>query len=324
MRLRLVHVFILTVLLSPAATASSGREGAFLLERTGVKTLGMGGGVSTPGEGINALYTNPAALAPISRYIGYIELGNTPTADLRSAAAIAVPIQRRATFAAGIRGFRSDPGPAGTLRLTNDYSFRSGPAGFEENDLIGELAVGRFVRPDLSIGASVQWLHYRAEAPSVIREKFDGLYSTLGITYSSARRGITVGATLRNLGGRISGLPNPDIPIEGTVGVSYGRLRGTAEYINFAVEGVYIESLGPSFRLGAEYWWANLLAVRAGYDGVRKELTGNPHEHSYSTGLSVNFRGIFYDVAMLFPSNFSELTLSAGVTYSFGERRRRH
>ncbi|MEK8023561.1 MAG: hypothetical protein AAB229_07100 [Candidatus Hydrogenedentota bacterium] len=309
-------------LLSPAS-AQTYRPGAVLLEPIGARSLGLGNAVTALGDDITAIYSNPAGLSSIDNAEVMVDMGRTLSRDIWASGAGAIPVGRKATVAASVDGFTINQ-DVGISRLDNDFRYRARPLGLDENNYIGRIAAARTIRPDLSIGVAASYLNFRSLSQQVLRENYQGLYGNFGIRYNSALKGFVLGASVMNVGGRISGAKDPDLPVTGSLGVSYGFLRKTADYINLTGDLVQVENEPLTFRAGAEYWWANVLGVRAGYDGTAARRKENPHGGEWRGGLSASVGGAFVDVVLL-PNTgrMEDFGLAASIRMGFGPPRRR-
>lgn len=325
-RSRSLHALLLILIFCAApAAAQSYRPGAVLLEPIAARSIGLGNATTALGDDIGSLYANPAGLAFIDNDEVILNLGRSLARDFWSSAAGAVPIGRKGTIAVGIDAYRMNE-EVGIARLDNDYRYRARPLGLDENSYVGRLAGARFIRRDLSIGAAATYIQFSNLSQRVLREDFQGLYGNFGLRYNSAMNGVVFGASLLNVGGRLTGTDphDPDLPMTGSVGVSYGFLRGTAHYITLAADLVEVEREPLTFRVGAEYWWANVLGVRAGYDGTQNRRKENPYGGAWRGGLSASVGGAFVDlVAIPNSEHAGDFELAASLRFGFGPPRRR-
>lgn len=126
---------------------------------------------------------------------------------------------------------------------------------------------------------------------------------------AEARRwGFSLSAALRNLGGELeySDAVSVEVPTEARCGLAYLHEPWRA---CVGVEYAKVRSLEGMVGLGAEWWPARMLAVRAGYAGE----TG---AGSVTAGLTVLYRGLALDYAMsthdIGTSNLLGLTWALG------------
>lgn len=309
-------------LAAPVPAESTGRAGALLIEPVGARAIGMGNASTAAINDIVSLFANPAGLAPVDNYEALIEIASTSGQDVRQAAAFAFPVQRRSTIAFGLTGLISNRGDD-HLRLLNDYSYRNFAQQLKENDYAAHLAWGRFVRPDLSLGVAARYVDYHATSVSYEPEKFRGLYSDLGLRYTSPVSGLVIAATVRNLGGRVSGDKGVHLARSAALGASYGRMRSSAHYIDFSADVVKIEDRDVSFRAGVEYWLANYVGLRVGYDGTEKVRPSHPRYSEWRGGVSVNLFGALLDFAVVPTSRLATAEVTGSLRFSFGEGRKK-
>jgi hypothetical protein len=317
-------LFFLCLLFSAAlptrAQTPSRRAAAILQEEFGARRLGIGSAGTALLDDVSALYSNPAGLAASDDYEAMIDLGRTNSRDFWVSTASSIPVRRKATVAIGVGGLRTNNEPD-RFRVGQDGFFAKSVAPLEEDHLFADLAVGRLLRPDLSVGAGARYVRTGSTDP---REVYEGIYGSFGVRYNSARSGLVIGASVRNFGTGIAGAPDANVPVTSSVGVSYGMLRSTAHYINFALDAVHVENQGAYLRAGVEYWFANFLALRAGFDNAASRQPGNPYEGRVSAGMSVNFSGVMLDlVATPEVNRLEESKIAASLRFSFGEGRRR-
>ncbi len=285
----------------------------------GARGLGLGSATTALADDVTALHSNPAGLAFAEDYQGSVEFGRFHSRDIWTSVSAAIPFQRRTTFGVGISG-TSLGGEQNRSRLGNDYAYhRDGPSRDEQQGVL-DLAVGRLLRPELAIGVKARYSATRNPRGSL----FEGVYGSLGLRYNSAQTGIVAGLVIDNVGGRLSGAADPEIPWTIRGGLSYGVMVRTAQYISGAVDVVKMEHRDPAVRVGVEYWFANYLGLRAGWDMMPSRAVGNPYAGRFSAGLSLNFRGVLYDLAFV-PSSgdLRDARIAAGARMSFGEGRRR-
>jgi hypothetical protein len=310
------------LLSAPSAVAQtpSRRAASILQEEMGARRLGIGSAGTALLDDVTALYSNPAGLAATDNHEAILDLGRTNSRDLWVSSAYAIPIQRKATIAVGVGGLRTNDEP-NRFRVGQDGVFALSAPSLDEDHLHADLAIGRILRPDLSVGVGARYVRTGSRDA---REVYEGVYGTAGVRYNSARTGLVFGASVRNFGTELSGHPDAAVPITTAIGVSYGMLRSTAHYITFALDAVHVGDRGAFLRAGVEYWFANFLALRAGFDNSSARQPGNPYESRFSGGASVNFSGVMLDlVAIPNERSLESSKIAASLRFNFGEGRRR-
>ncbi|RMH56777.1 MAG: hypothetical protein D6679_08255 [Candidatus Hydrogenedentota bacterium] len=316
-------ILLLGTVLPSGAVAESGRAGAFLLGNVGARSQGLGNAVTAFSDDVTAFYGNPALMTALDHYQVFLDATRTHPRDLSLAASIGIPFQRKTTLALGVRSFQPN-GDVGRFRIGNTGDYRFFPAVLPEDDRIFEAGVARRLFRGLSIGAAARFLDFSVEGPFYGNERYRGLHGSFGFSYNSAKLGLVLGGKIENFGTRISGDRNVDLPLLSTIGISKGRLIHTAHYIAGSVEGVKLEGKDWTARAGIEYWWANVVGVRAGFDGLAGRFGGNPYRGRYTLGISARFRGALFDLSYV-PSRGSQRNslLSASFRMTFGEGRRK-
>ncbi|OIO33306.1 MAG: hypothetical protein AUJ18_03840 [Candidatus Hydrogenedentes bacterium CG1_02_42_14] len=323
MQIKILLFFLLMLLLLvslPSTAADSYRPAAFIFEEIGARSTGLGGATTALLDDVTSLYSNPAGLTGVDQYQTFFDLGNTHSRDLFGSFALAIPFQRRTTVAIAYSGLKLDDRYSIPV-LGNDNNYHTKQYIKSEMQDIAEIGFGRIIGRGLSIGASARYTKTASTDPFA---NYDGLFGNIGIRYNSAVKGMVFAATVKNLGGKLKGSADPDIPISVSAGFSFGKLLSSINYANFAVEGIATEKHDLAVRAGAEYWWANYLGLRLGYDGLAREKTGNSYGGTFRGGISVNFREMLIDLAAVPARNgLRNSRLEASIRMVFGEGRRR-
>jgi LysM domain len=256
---------------------------SFLTVGTGASVLAMGGATLASGDGLAASAWNPAALAGV----GPLELAMSH-APLPGGAS-------QDWFAAG----GTMQGGASRWAVQAVFQREDGIEGRDANNLptgtisVSDLALtARLARPlgrHVSVGAGAEWVH---EVLAGVTGSGFGLEAGL-----RARVG-PFGAALatRHAGGRMSyGGARYDLP---TVIAAGGSWQDDARGLRLTVDAESPTHYVKNLRVGAEWQWRHMVALRAGYrrqvgESALETLTGP------SFGLGTVVAGLGFDYAFI-------------------------
>lgn len=311
--------FMGVFLISLPASAQSSRAGAAIFEPLGARNVGIGNAVTALGDDLSSLHANPAGLSSSDYNEINLDFVRTSAQDVWLGASTATPVGRKATFALGIFGFESSS-DANALRSQNDGSIRLYGAPLAERDALIQVAAARLLRPDFSVGAGAKYLRFEESLSNARGGDYEAILADVGFRYNSATSGFVVAGSTRNITlsqrYRNGSEGAPDLPMTSALGVSYGRLQGTAHYVNVSADLVYREDRDLCVRAGTEYWMANLFGVRLGYDGLERG-------RKWRGGLSLNFHGTMIDLAFI-PDrdDWDRSAISGALRFTFGAGRK--
>jgi hypothetical protein len=246
--------------LSPFAFARVDTGADFLKFIAGSRVCGIGGAFVGLSDDISCLHYNPAGLSNIKKrellvmeseaimdcgyeYIGYVH-----------------PLKEGAVGFA-ILYFHA-PEMLRTKINKNKPEGYEIVGTFEYSDLAISLSYGRRIRENLSIGATIKGIR-RIISP----DKGYTWAVDIGLLYQRPE-GLMFGVSLQHLGPRVWGDRLPQLM---QAGVSY-RIEDLI--ITSAASHHLIPNSKPEYRIGAEYWYSELLAARCGYYWMEGELEG--------------------------------------------------
>jgi hypothetical protein len=309
----------LAVPAAPAPAPAQGdvaTEGAlFLLLPVGARAVGMGQAVVAERGGSEAVWWNPAGLAPIERFEAAIHHSQT-ILTTRDAVSLIVPFPLLGVFAlsADIVTFQEQEvtdvsGPIGTL-LPRSFVFAG--------------TYGTGVGSRFSAGITYKIVQLRIDCtgacPDVAAVSASTSALDLGIQYEPrAGMPLTVGAAVRHVGLRLqvkdSDQADP-LPTRLQIGAIY-RLPRIAELegAEFRVAGDVIDRLEvstPAVRIGGEMVYQERFFLRAGY--VIEE-GGGP-----ALGLGVVVGGLILDLARVMggvATDVGEAPIHLSLRYQF-------
>ncbi len=247
----------------------------FLLVTTGARPDALGQAFSAMADDINTLSFNPAGLGNIRLpEIGYGRYEFV--ADVHfDFIGLAVPVGRPGVVGLGYIGMGAPP-----FNSTLDPSAEKVSA----RETAWILAWGRsFER--LHAGASVKYISRRIGIMSG-----EGVLADVGARYRFTQF-ITVAVSLMNFGPRVRLEEKEDTPAAVKVGSAWRILNHPLHTIDFAMDAsVPWTSQKPRYGWGAEYWYHDMFAGRAGF-------IGNTVDEGLTAGCGVKARGFQIDYA---------------------------
>lgn len=282
----LCFVVIFTVIAVPGFSGTNIHEdagttgAAFLKIEGGNRPVAMGGAFAGLANDINTLFWNPAGLTAIANR----ELTATQNFSIAEISNQSIGYAQR--VGTGVWG-------ASFLGAFTEIERRIGPS--DEPDslaTVGGFAVGvsyaYALSGELSIGGTAKGISQQLDVEDSLGGAVD-----IGALYRLSDNRLGVGVAMQNLG-ILSTDENLPLNIRG--GISYqvrtkrtsGNLVSSRE--QFAVVAdVDVPVVGgfPTFHLGAENWFYDILAVRAGYS----VSTGENPKNGLTAGLGLRRRG---------------------------------
>jgi long-subunit fatty acid transport protein len=309
---------IALALLAPAPALAQSKTGTtvaqFLLIEPSARIAAMGNAGVALGEGIQAVYYNPAAAGHLDRY----ELQFTHSEWLAEIAydyaAVAVPVGGVGTFTGSLTSLSS-----GEIDVRTVES----PLGTGERYTVGDLALGvgygRRITDRFAAGVQVSYVQER-----IWHSTLQTMTINVGTVYRIAENGLQIGSSLSNYGTRAgfggrdlrvqydndatrygdnSSLPAEQfteeyaVPILFRVGASLPRRVGEESVLLFAVDAFHPNDNEESVSLGAEWEWKETVALRGGYQdlfledsevglalglGVRGSVEGTRFDFNYA------------------------------------------
>lgn len=249
-------------LLCPSALFASGKAGTngapFLQIAAGARAAALGGAYTALADDAASLMWNPAGLARVRR----AELAATHTQWLQNAdhdfLAGAIPT-RWGTLGVGAVTLSVPDIPK---RLTDTDA---ADGSFESRDAAYSIGYGRTVGTRWSLGLSAQYIRRALDGTSAAAPA-----ASLGAQWKTPFSFLTLGASLRNIGGDITFNEEGDpLPMTTSVGAAARFLK---DRLALALDARSVRDQDPSFGLGMEYaprlFKDGTGALRAGYDSA--------------------------------------------------------
>lgn len=242
----------LLILVAAAQTAAAPlTTGAdFLLMTTGARPDGMGQAFSAVADDINTLSFNPAGLGNIRLpEVGYSHEDFVAGIGYDFAGA-ALPAGSLGVLGLGYIGMGTAP--------FNSTANPQAPTAFaQDRALIGAWGKSFY---DLHVGFAVKYITIQMDTLQGNALAFD-----LGVRYRPLP-GVILAASGMNLGTGIQLTSVEPLPVVLNTGLAWTPLEETGDSLTFALNGAFdLVTQVQQYGLGAEYWYRNTLALRAGY-----------------------------------------------------------
>lgn len=273
-------IYLIVLLVSVQAFAqSSGESGlAFLKHGFGARNIAMGDFGVASAKDITALYYNPALLTE-SQFAQLAFSHNSLFQDLCSevfglsfsAFGLPIAIGANTTNISNIE-IRTKPGESeGTF--TAHYFY-------------GSLSTAYKFNSEISAGATVKYLY-----ESLYSDESTGLAFDIGLSYKNLVDGLTLGASLKNIGNMNSlRTESTELPNELNVGAAYDLYLGNIRVTVLGGLQEYLKEEKAHAHFGGEFSYKENFFVRAG-------LVGGYDSKSLSTGFGVNWNSLQIDYA---------------------------
>ncbi len=254
----------------------------FLRVEQGARPVAMGGAFTAVADDINSIFYNPAGLTNLKSFEYLFSYSNW----LVDSKMVSAAFGYKTDFGAfglsivhfGINEFEE------TLPLQPEGTGRMVSAG----DLAVGLAFAKQITDLLSIGVHARYIQETLDLDTRTTFAFD--ISTL---YNTGYRNITLGIALRNLGpdqavSSITKSESFSMPIDFNVTLA-SEILGSREdsySLTVAFESGFTIDLGDRYRIGAELWLLNLVALRGGY-----RFNYSNEDFSFGVGISPEISG---------------------------------
>ena len=247
----------------------------FLLMTTGARPDGMGQAFSAVADDINTLSFNPAGLGNIRLpEIGYGH--EIFFADISyDFLGAAIPVGEWGVFGFGYLGLGTPP-----FNSTSDPN--AATASVMDQALIGSWGKSFY---DFHVGASVKYI-----TEKVATVQGTGFAADFGMRYRLLPQWTLAGAIL-NMGPGIQFTSLEPLPLVANGGLAWAAVEDPNHTLNFAADVSYNTVANTThFGFGAEYWFQNLVALRAGY-------LANTQDEGFSAGAGLQYQFFQLDYA---------------------------
>lgn len=311
------RVLLVSLALVLAAGAALGRNndggasgGEFLRYATGARAAAMGDAGTAWARGVASLHYNPATL-------GWVERGEVEALYQDMVMGIG-------QGSMGLAHPWGDFGGWGVGLTYLDYGSTSRTTVTTTGGVTGAATAGTFDGSDFAAGFSYgqrfghggQWAvggTLKGISSSIDDADATAFGADLGLAWRSLAIPLELGVTMKNLGTSLEyDRTGEELPLLVRAGGSY-RLFENRLLIALEVEAAREES--ARLLAGAEYWIADLLAVRVGYDGRSADV-----DDGLTVGGGVRYEDLAVDYAYT-PWDDLGGTHRIGLRYRFGGER---
>ena len=258
----------------------------FLKVDVSARAAAMGGAFTMPGNDASAMFYNPAGMANLGHKVDVFTSRTEWIADI-------------SYNAAGVAFDLGNWGTVGASFLFSDYGDEivgtqvGGAAGYTITGPldVGAYAIGlsyaRALTDKFSIGGQVKYARQHlgesvltAGEPAV-ENKVSGLAFDFGTIFYPGFQSLRIGMSVNNFSGQFKYADEPfQLPLTFKIGVAMDVLDFFGEHGNpllIAVDAIHPRDYTERIQMGGEYWYNDLIALRAGYKF-------NYDEESYSLG----------------------------------------
>ncbi len=267
-----------------AVAGEPGTSGfVFLRLGNGARASGMGEAFTAVVDDATSIYWNPAGLASVDD----VELNFTHTewlVDIRFEQISVVNEMFGGAVGLGFTGLFY-----GDLDRYGDYPSLTPDGTFNPYDFALSAGYGTDILPNLAVGAAAKLIHSKIDFESATSWAVD-----LGITHKSMIEGLTLAASLLNLGPQAKFVEEKFYPpFQMRIGGAYLYTAGWLHGDLIAATDVVFPNDGDAkLHVGAEYNYERYLSVRAGYKG-------NYYVQGLTMGLGLSYKNLRFDYAFM-------------------------
>lgn len=273
-------IYLIILLASFQAFAQSAGESglAFLKHGFGARNIAMGDfGVASAND-LTALNYNPALLSGIE----FAQIAFSHNSIFQDLSSEVFGVSFKAfglPFAVG----------ANTTNISNiEIRTKPGEAEgtFNAHYFFGSLSTAYQINYDFAAGATVKYLY-----ESLYSDESTGLAFDFGLSYKNLINGLTLGASIKNIGS-MNSLRNEstELPNDLNIGAAYDLYLGNIRVTAVGGFQEYLKEEKVHAHFGGEFSYKENFFVRAGY------LSGYDSK-SFSAGFGVNWNSLNIDYA---------------------------
>jgi hypothetical protein len=251
---------VLALLILSAASVRAGEPGSsgftFLRLGNGARSSGMGEAFTAVADDATSIYWNPAGMASVEE----IELNLTHNEwlmDIRFEQASVVN-----EMWGGAAGIAFTGLYYGSLDRYGEFPSLTPDGTFSPYDLALSLGYARDLIPNVALGAAFKIIYSKIDFESATGYAFD-----FGITHKSKIEGLTLAASMLNLGPQASFVeekfyPPLQLRLGGAYEIVSESIRGG---LILAADAVFPNDNDTKVHFGMEYSYGRLLMLRFGY-----------------------------------------------------------
>lgn len=294
------------VCVSASAVSNAGSTGAAFLEfGTGARSGAMGEANTAWADDVYGMYFNPSGIARIRRQeVGFFH--NTLFSDLNyNYIGYIAPISRSSAWGASIQYVDLGEVDRTTVSSGIANTILGQASG---SDASGSLTYARALTSKLDVGVTLKIIHEKLDQYSATAGAVD-----LGIKWNEPLQGLSLGASLSNLGTRLQFVrEEEELPITLRLGAAY---RSSNRRLGLVTDLVWVQDQDIEAKLGGEYWiWPEHIALRAGVNSAKDVGSG------FTAGAAFHWNDLAIDYAYVPFGEIGDQNL-VSLTYQFGPDR---
>ncbi|MBN2070938.1 MAG: PorV/PorQ family protein [Candidatus Krumholzibacteriota bacterium] len=281
LRRKILAATVIIVSLASAVTAGEPGTSGFVFLRlgNGARASGMGEAFTAVCDDATSIYWNPAGMAAVEG----VELNVTHSEWLMDIRFEQVSVASEVY--GGVAGLGFTGVYYGELDRYGDSPSLTPDGTFAPYDLALSAGYARDIIPNLSAGIAAKLIYEKIDFESATGYAID-----FGVTHRSRIEGLTIAASMLNLGPQAKFVEEKFYPpFQLRIGAAHLSekewLRGS---LVLAADAVFPNDSGSKFHTGLEYLYHNLLAVRLGYKS-------GYHVQGASMGCGIIYRNLRFD-----------------------------
>jgi long-subunit fatty acid transport protein len=275
------------LILVTASSATAGEPGTagfmFLRLGNGARASGMGEAFTAVADDATSIYWNPAGMAGVEE----VELNLTHNEwlmDIRFEQATVVN-----EMWGGAAGLSFTGLYYGSMDRYGEYPSLTPDGTFSPYDMALSLGYARDIIPNVAVGGAVKIIYSKIDFESATGYALD-----LGVTHKSKIEGLSLAASLLNLGPQAKFVeekfyPPFQIRVGGAYEIMNESLRGG---LTLAADAVFPNDNNAKAHFGVEYAYRKLLMLRFGYKSGY-DVQGA------TMGLGVSWKSLVFDYAYM-------------------------
>ncbi|MBN2007942.1 PorV/PorQ family protein [candidate division KSB1 bacterium] len=246
-------IIIIAILVAIAPSTRAGNGMAFLKIGAGSRAVGMGEAFTAVSNDASATFWNPAGLAALTD--GQVMFTNNRWIQdiTNNFATVGFHIGNTAV---GLSYIGTNIGGIEARNYASENPLTEIDA---QNVMVG-LSLARQISPILQVGATIKYLYEK-----IYLNTASGVALDLGTIYQTPIAGLSVGATIQNLGA-MSKFKNEStkLPLTMRTGVAYSR--SSTSWMGWTISADAVQIFDEAFHLhtGVE-WFMKQFALRVGY-----------------------------------------------------------
>ncbi|HKJ66533.1 MAG TPA: PorV/PorQ family protein [bacterium] len=245
----------------------------FLKVDLSARPAAMGGAYTMVGDDASAMFYNPAGMAHMTSGTNIFATRTNWIADIAyTAGAASKTIGNIGTF--GVNFISCDYGEIIGTRVSSDVS------GFEEtgNVDVGAYALGvsyaRRLSNKFTIGGQVKYAYQHLGESTLsedetVTNEVGGVAFDFGTMFYPGFRSFRLGMSVRNFSQQFKYAEEGfQLPLTFRIGFAMDVLDLVGDHNNsfvLALDAIHPRDYTERIHVGGEYWWMNMLALRAGY-----------------------------------------------------------